>query len=200
MGGNGLIVRFGEVMPMCLGRLQRQSRRAFWASGAPEVSTSELAGWCWARQTLMEKRALSRWQRKSMIRAARSIGAVRTRRIGREWLWRLPDAVAIQGSTTLAACCIRGAPALGAPLLADVLAAPGRGVAGLHGTLDSPRLEVRTRLLHAVLPVALRLGGDPGLRRAGWDRVQPWPLARPPSSKSTKPTPKIGCRIVAAPG
>jgi hypothetical protein len=39
-------------------------------------------------------RAPSRWQRESMIRAARSIGAVRTRRIGREWLWRLPDAVA----------------------------------------------------------------------------------------------------------
>ena len=49
-------------MPMRLGRLQRQSRRAFWASAAPEVSTSELAGWCWARQTLMEKRAPSRWQ------------------------------------------------------------------------------------------------------------------------------------------
>jgi hypothetical protein len=55
-------------MPMRLGRLQRQSRRAFWASAAPEVSTSELAGWCWARQTL-EKRAPSRWQRESMIRA-----------------------------------------------------------------------------------------------------------------------------------
>ena len=76
-------------MPMRRGRLQRQSRRAFWASAAPEVSTSELAGWCWARQTLIEKRAPSRWQRESMIRAARSIGAVRTRRIGREWLWRL---------------------------------------------------------------------------------------------------------------
>ena len=96
MGGNGLIVSFGEVMPMRLGRLQRQSRRAFWASAAPEVSTSELAGWCWARQTLVEKRAPSRWQREAMIRAARSIGAVRTRRIGREWLWRLPNAVAPQ--------------------------------------------------------------------------------------------------------
>src|SRR5262249_1133326 len=94
MGGNGLIVSFGEAMPMRRGRLQRQSRRAFWASAVPEVSTSELAGWCWARQTLIEKRAPSRWQRESMIRAARSIGAVRTRRIGREWLWRLPDAVA----------------------------------------------------------------------------------------------------------
>src|SRR5262249_36350719 len=89
MGGNGLIVSFGEVMPMRRNRLQRQSRRAFWASAAPEVSTSELASWCWARQTLVEKRAPSRWQRESMIRAARSIGAVRTRRIGREWLWRL---------------------------------------------------------------------------------------------------------------
>src|SRR5262245_56250646 len=60
MGGNGLIVSFGEVMPMRRGRLQRQSRRAFWASAAPEVSTSELAGWCWARQTLIEKtRALT---------------------------------------------------------------------------------------------------------------------------------------------
>ena len=68
-GKNGLIVSFGEVMPMRLGRLQRQSRRAFWASAGPEVFTSELAGWCWARQTLMEKRALSRWQRESMIRA-----------------------------------------------------------------------------------------------------------------------------------
>src|SRR5215475_5222575 len=82
MGGNGLIVSFGEVMPMRRNRLQRQSRRAFWASAAPEVSTSELASWCWARQTLIEKRAPSRWQRESMIRAARSIGAVRTRRIG----------------------------------------------------------------------------------------------------------------------
>ena len=54
---------------MRLGRLQRQSRRAFRASAGPEVSTSELAGWCWARQTLMEKRAPSRWHRKSMIRA-----------------------------------------------------------------------------------------------------------------------------------
>jgi hypothetical protein len=45
---------------MRLGRLQRQSRRAFRASAGPKVSTSELAGWCWARQTLMEKRTPSR--------------------------------------------------------------------------------------------------------------------------------------------
>jgi hypothetical protein len=82
-------------MSMRLGRLQLQSRRAFRASAAPEVSTSELAGWCWARQALMERRTISRWQRESMIRAARSIGAVRTRRIGREWLWRLPESRSI---------------------------------------------------------------------------------------------------------
>jgi hypothetical protein len=89
------------VMSMRLGRLQRQSRRAFRASAEPEVSTSELAGWCWVRQTLMEGRALSRWQRESMIRAARSIGAVRARRIGREWLWRLPDAVAAKSRSAV---------------------------------------------------------------------------------------------------
>ena len=61
-------------MLMRLGRLQRQGRRAFRASAASEVSTSDLAGWCWARQTLVEKRAPSRWQRESMIRAARSDG------------------------------------------------------------------------------------------------------------------------------
>jgi hypothetical protein len=58
-------------MLMRLGRLQRQGRRAFRASAASEVFTSELAGWCWARQTLMEKRAPSRWQRESMIRPPR---------------------------------------------------------------------------------------------------------------------------------
>jgi hypothetical protein len=77
-------------MPPRMGRLQRQSRRCFWTSAAPEVSTSELVGWCWARQTLIEKRAPSRWQRESMIRAARSIGAVRVRREGRQWIWKLP--------------------------------------------------------------------------------------------------------------
>jgi hypothetical protein len=33
---------------MRLGRLQRQNRRAFRASAVLQVSTSELAGWCWA--------------------------------------------------------------------------------------------------------------------------------------------------------
>ena len=69
MDGNGLIVSFGKVMPMRLGWLQRQSGRAFRASAASEVSTSELGSRCWARQTLMEKHAPSRWQRESMILA-----------------------------------------------------------------------------------------------------------------------------------
>ena len=60
-------------MPGRLGRLQRQSRRAFRASTVAEVFASELAGWCWARQAL-EK-------------------GTPHRRIGHEWLWRLPDAV-----------------------------------------------------------------------------------------------------------
>ena len=46
-------------MPMPLGRLQRQSGRAFRASAASEVSTSELGSRCWARQTLMEKHVLT---------------------------------------------------------------------------------------------------------------------------------------------
>ena len=42
MGGNGLIVSFGEVMPMRLGRLQRQNRRAFRASAVLQVSPQSL--------------------------------------------------------------------------------------------------------------------------------------------------------------
>ena len=36
------------------------------------------------------------------LRAARSIGAVRTRPIGREWLWRLPHAVGAGAESRLA--------------------------------------------------------------------------------------------------
>src|SRR2546426_2722569 len=91
MADSGLNVSLGAIMPARMGRLQRQSQRAFWASATPEIPTSELVGWCWARQTLIdEKRAPSRWQRESMIRAAKSISAKRTRRVGRVWQWRLP--------------------------------------------------------------------------------------------------------------
>jgi len=46
MGGNGLIVSFGEVMPMRLGRLQRQSRRAFWASAYAELVGAPMCSAC----------------------------------------------------------------------------------------------------------------------------------------------------------
>ncbi len=39
MGGNGLIVRFGEVMPMRLGRLQRRAGRS------QRIGIDVVAGW-----------------------------------------------------------------------------------------------------------------------------------------------------------
>ena len=45
---------------------QRQSRRAFWASGAPGIRTSVTPGWCWARQTLMGKARTLAWQLELM--------------------------------------------------------------------------------------------------------------------------------------
>ena len=93
MGGNGLIVSFGAVMPMRLGRLQRQSRRAFCASAAAG-SVHLRACWLVLSETDANRKARAlTLATESMIRAARSIGAVRTRRIGGEWLERLPDAV-----------------------------------------------------------------------------------------------------------
>jgi hypothetical protein len=58
-----------------------------------EALTSELAEWCWARRLLLERQPIEYRHRKSTARAARSIGAVRVRREGREWLWRLGDNV-----------------------------------------------------------------------------------------------------------
>jgi hypothetical protein len=52
-------------------------------------STGQIGEWCFARQTLMEGRPVSRWQRLSTARALHSIGARRLRRVGREWIWRL---------------------------------------------------------------------------------------------------------------
>jgi hypothetical protein len=80
-----------------LGRLQRQSRRCFIFNAAPELPTSELVVWCWGRRTLIDRLPPTRWQRESMIRAARSIGAVRVRREGRQWVWELRDDVAACG-------------------------------------------------------------------------------------------------------
>ncbi len=71
-----------------LGRLQRQASRAFIVAG--EVPTSELHQWAWPRQLLLDRRPITRSQRLSTARAARSIGAVRVHRVNREWLWTLP--------------------------------------------------------------------------------------------------------------
>src|SRR6476659_2384866 len=63
---------------MRLGRVQRQCRRAFIAYDG-EVLTSQLAEWAWARRLLLERLPITRYQRKSTARAARSIGAVRVK-------------------------------------------------------------------------------------------------------------------------
>jgi hypothetical protein len=72
------------------GRLQRQARRAFVALDG-EAMTDQLGEWCWARRLWLERQPITRAQRLSTARAARSIGAIRIRRVGREWVWRLPD-------------------------------------------------------------------------------------------------------------
>jgi hypothetical protein len=77
-----LIGRFGRV-----GRLQRQTWRCFIANDG-QASTGQIGEWCFARQTLMEGRPVSRWQRLSTARALHLIGARRLRRVGREWIWR----------------------------------------------------------------------------------------------------------------
>jgi hypothetical protein len=65
------------------GRLQRQCPRAFLVHHG-EASTGQLAEWCWPRLPAPERKHVL-----AMARAARSIGAVRVRRDGRGWLWRL---------------------------------------------------------------------------------------------------------------
>ena len=69
------------------GRLQRQVRRCFMALGST-VRTSDLADWCWAEQRL-HGRPITRWQRLSTARAAKSVGAAPVSRGYREWLWQL---------------------------------------------------------------------------------------------------------------
>jgi hypothetical protein len=68
-----------------LGRLQRQALRCFWANNQ-EVSARQLREWCWP----WWPDHVTEYQRQTMIRAARSIGAVRVRREWREWVWRYP--------------------------------------------------------------------------------------------------------------
>ena len=76
-----------------VGRLQRQAARCFLVTR--EADTAELGTWCWPRVVLIERRPLTESERSSMNRAARSVGAQRVRRLGRNnWIWRLPDDVA----------------------------------------------------------------------------------------------------------
>jgi hypothetical protein len=76
-----------------VGRLQRQAARCFLVTR--EGDTAELGTWCWPRVVLIERRPLTESERSSMNRAARSVGAQRVRRLGRNnWIWRLPDDVA----------------------------------------------------------------------------------------------------------
>ena len=70
-----------------VGRLQRQVRRCFMAVGAT-VRTADLHQWCWARQLLLGQ-PIRRSQRLHIARAARSVGAARVRREGRQWVWQL---------------------------------------------------------------------------------------------------------------
>jgi len=63
-----------------LGRLQRQADRCFIAHEGQEVSGLELREWCWPRAVLIEGRPITEYERQSICRAARSIGAVKVRR------------------------------------------------------------------------------------------------------------------------
>jgi hypothetical protein len=74
-----------------LGRLQRQADRCFIAHEDQEVSGPELREWCWPERVLLDGQPITEYQRQSMCRAARSIGAVRVKRDGRLWVWRLTE-------------------------------------------------------------------------------------------------------------
>jgi hypothetical protein len=65
------------------GRLQRQADRCFIANEGLEVSGPELRSWCFPRAVWIEQRPITEYERQSMCRAARSIGAYRVRRDGR---------------------------------------------------------------------------------------------------------------------
>jgi hypothetical protein len=73
----GSIVGLGQ-----LGRLQRQALYCF--SAMAEARTSDLAAWCKPEVVYLGKGRLKCWEQYSIARAARSIGAYRMRREGRE--------------------------------------------------------------------------------------------------------------------
>jgi hypothetical protein len=83
---NRLVVMLGRRR---YGRLQRQADRCFIAHEAREVSGPELREWCWPERVLLDGRPITEYQRQSMCRAARSIGAVKVRRQKGGWVWRL---------------------------------------------------------------------------------------------------------------
>src|SRR5215467_7393142 len=99
-----------------VGRLQRQAARCFLVT--QEASSVELGTWCWPRVVLIEKRPLTESERSSMNRAARSFGARRIRRLGRNnWIWRLSDDVADRAAQRVGAAssACRGPRTVAAP-------------------------------------------------------------------------------------
>jgi hypothetical protein len=73
-----------------LGRLQRRCHHALIALGG-EAKTAHLAEYCRPELVILRGGRPTRVQTASHARAARSIGAYRVRREGRQWLWRLAD-------------------------------------------------------------------------------------------------------------
>ena len=71
-----------------LGRLQRQAHRCLITEEEP--TSTVLASWCWAHAVLIERRPITFYERQSMWRAARSIGARLVRLWRGKWVWRLP--------------------------------------------------------------------------------------------------------------
>jgi hypothetical protein len=70
------------------GRLQRQAYHCL--NAEPEPTGAVLATWCWAHAVLIEWRPITLYERQSMWRATRSIGARLVRRWRGKWVWRLP--------------------------------------------------------------------------------------------------------------
>jgi hypothetical protein len=71
------------------GPLQRGCRFCF-AAHDGEVTTSRLAEWLRPEIVYSDGKP-SRWQVHDHARALRSIGAVKVRKMGRQWVWRLHD-------------------------------------------------------------------------------------------------------------
>jgi hypothetical protein len=75
------------------GRLgpQRQAYRCLVVEKEP--TSAVLASWCWPYAMLIEQRPITLYERQSMWRAARSIGARLARRWRGNWVWQLPSRV-----------------------------------------------------------------------------------------------------------